>query len=87
MLSDLQIEHVYKYGTHLAEILKEHGILKGHVYFSILTMEDREKALCFTHYPNGEPKNLGFIYINDLLNAETDFWDKIIGSFSFYFGS
>ena len=86
MISDLQLEHIYKYGNHLAEILKEKGILNGYAYLSIHTFNG-EKALCFTHYPNGEPKNLGFIYINDLLNAETNFRDKLLCDFSFYFGS
>jgi hypothetical protein len=83
MLSELEINHIFKYGEHLAELMRDRGILKGEVYFSLLTAEDGQKALGFVHHPNGEPKSLGFILVEDLLNADTSFRDKLIGDFFF----
>lgn len=83
MLSELEINHIFKYGEHLAELMRDKGILKGEVYFSLLTAEDGQKALSFVHHPNGEPENLGFILIEDLLNADTSFRDKLTEYFRY----
>lgn len=86
MLSELTIKHAYIYGERMAKRLKKMGVLKNKAYFSILTLEG-EKVLCFTHYPDNVPTNLGYIFIKDLLNADKDFEDKIMDDFNFVIGS
>lgn len=86
MISELMIKHAYMYGERMANRLTEMGVLKNGAYFGILTLKG-EKALCFVHYPDSIPTNLGYIFIKDLLNADKDFEDKIMDDFNFVIGA
>ena len=79
MRNDLQVTHIYKYGRHLADLM-----WLPHVYFTIVTKENKKDALHFiTANTKAELSLLGYIFIEDLLNADIPFAEKLSDKFYF----